>query len=109
VRVHVTQHAGHAVVRPSGELDTASAQELGEAIRLGFEKGLPLVVLDLSAVTFIDSTATSALLQENSAANEQGLSLRLAAPSAPVTRVLAMLGVDDVLDMRATVEDALAG
>ena len=109
MRLEVTEHGGHVVVAPGGELDTASVDRLSQAIRAAFEGGRRLVVLDLEAVTFIDSTAVSALLREHGRAQDEGLSLRLAAAPGAVDRVLEMLGVAGALPVHGTVAEAVAG
>jgi anti-anti-sigma factor len=55
---HVAAHV--IVVAPSGELDVASAVELVDALDAAFAT-VPTVVLDLSEVTFIDSSIVGAV------------------------------------------------
>jgi anti-anti-sigma factor len=61
-----------------------------------------VVTLDMSEVTFIDSTGISMLVKSRGHLEGMGCRLVLAKPSPPVVRVLAMVGlteqflVDDV-------------
>ena len=55
------------------------------------------VTLDLSDVDFIDSSGVSMLLKIQSYLDGMGCRFALANPSAPVVRVLALLGLTDKL------------
>ncbi|MFF8277947.1 STAS domain-containing protein [Streptomyces lateritius] len=61
------------------------------------------VVLDASGITFADSTLLNLLILTHRATD-----LRVAAPTHQVQRLLELTGVDTVLKVRATVEDAAA-
>jgi anti-sigma B factor antagonist len=70
----------YSVVAVRGEVDLHTAPKLRYAIERGAE-GVPAVVVDLSGVAFMDSTALSTLMRAKEAAEKAGSSLRLAAPS----------------------------
>jgi anti-anti-sigma factor len=79
-----------------GELDIATAPELVEMLRrLRYQKHA--VELDLSAVTFMDSTGLTALMDAQIAAESNGWSFRIARASRPVQRVFALAGVTRLL------------
>lgn len=61
------------------------------------------VVVDLAGMTFADSTLLNVLLNFH-----RGHQLRLARPAHQFRRVLELTGADQVLDIRPTVEDAIA-
>lgn len=61
------------------------------------------VVVDAAGFTFADSTVLSALL-----AFQRCHELRLARPAHAFQRMLELTGVDQVFDIRPTVEDAVA-
>jgi anti-sigma B factor antagonist len=77
---------GAGLVRLTGELDLAGAGRVTGAVERVSEAGRP-VVLDLRAVTFIDSSGVRTLLDI-----ERGAARRLAllSPSTPVLRVLEL-------------------
>ncbi|HEY2652669.1 MAG TPA: STAS domain-containing protein [Solirubrobacteraceae bacterium] len=81
-----------AVVTLSGEVDLWSAPELKRTLYDLVAAGRKRLVLDLSGVRFMDSTALGVLigLEHRSADDEQ---LALAAPSAEVLRLLELTGV----------------
>jgi anti-sigma B factor antagonist len=56
------------------------------------------VVLDLAAVTFIDSTGLSALMDARAESNRNGWSFSVQRPSPAVLRVVELAGLEHVLD-----------
>ena len=60
--VEVRRRGGETVVAPSGELDLASAPAVRDALAGALADGAGAVVVDLSRVTFLDSTGLAALL-----------------------------------------------
>ncbi|MCC6830556.1 MAG: STAS domain-containing protein [Thermoleophilia bacterium] len=76
------------VLRLTGELDLATAPEVLAAVEAATCDGGPSrLVLDMSGVSFIDSTGVRTLLEANRVA---GNDLSLLAPSPAVTRVLEL-------------------
>ncbi|MHB1535235.1 MAG: STAS domain-containing protein [Acidimicrobiales bacterium] len=84
---------GRLVMALGGEIDLEVAPRLRAALEAHAEEDL---VLDLSRVTFVDSTGFSALvnvLRQRRAAERE---LPLRAPSRPVRRLLELSGLDQV-------------
>jgi anti-anti-sigma factor len=101
---------GASVVAPTGRLDVAGAPALKDAIgQLVGSNGAPRVVIDMTGVSFVDSTGLgsviSALKQIRSSQGE----LRIASPNQQVRVVLELTTLDRVFPYYATVEEALAG
>ena len=96
---------GGTVLHVAGELDMATAPSLEEAlVGAGFEQR---IVIDLSACTFVDSSAVRVLVasaRDSAAANG---SLALVAPDPGILRVLEISGVDTMLPVHPTLEEAL--
>ncbi|WP_432061023.1 STAS domain-containing protein [Streptomyces sp. S1] len=91
---------GAPVVVARGSYDMQTIAPLATALRAAAE-GRPRVVLDVSAVTFADSSFLNLLILAHRTTD-----LRLAGPTTPVRRILELTGVDTVLKVRSTVEDA---
>lgn len=70
-----------------GEIDLAVADQLSEALREAMASGV--AVVDLSAVTFIDSTGLHAIVSAARSLNGQG-PLVLTRPSRSVARLLGI-------------------
>ncbi|MGH2911594.1 MAG: STAS domain-containing protein [Solirubrobacteraceae bacterium] len=84
-------------VRLEGELDLASEHVVEERLVAIEEQGPTRIVIDLSGLTFIDSSGLRVLLLADSRAREQGFELVLAPGPEPVQRVFEMTGALDVL------------
>jgi anti-sigma B factor antagonist len=84
-------------VQIRGDVDLLTAPELRTALLDATQHDAAQIELDLSAVTFIDSTGISVILQAWQRLNEQGRRLVLTAASRPVTRVLETAGLAELL------------
>lgn len=97
-----------SLVSVSGEVDLYTAervrQGIGEATSVGADK----VLLDLSGVGFIDSSALGVIVQETKRLEGRGRELILVTNDPRTLRVLDVTGLDRVLPRYATLHDALA-
>jgi anti-sigma B factor antagonist len=98
---------GVALVAVSGELDLASVDDLHTALRTAATRS-PSVVVDVSDVSFIDSTALAALLRSNDELSSNGVQMVMACPPGPVRRLLTMTSLDDRLTLAPDRPGALA-
>jgi len=86
--------AGRTVVL-DGELDIAGAQGLSPVIHEAAEAGD--VVVDMAALTFIDSTGLGLLVAAHNTASGAGHALTLRHPGRTVLRTMHIAGLDGVL------------
>jgi anti-sigma B factor antagonist len=91
--------AASGTVRVSGELDLATSPLLIEALDLLAHVAITTVVLDLSAVEFLDSTGLGALVSIRRTLLAAGRSLRLRDVPANARDLLAVTGLDTVFDV----------
>jgi anti-sigma B factor antagonist len=103
-----TNRGGYAIAALSGDLGIASAPVLREQI-LGLLRAASHLIIDLSAVEHADVNGLAALVGSGRRARLLGGSLRLAAPSPEVARVLSAAGLDRHLDIFPTVRSAITG
>jgi anti-sigma B factor antagonist len=96
-----------ALVSVSGELDLYTSERLQQAIGEATSVGADTVLLDLSGVGFIDSTALGMIVQETKRLEGRGHSLLLVTNDPRTVRVFEVTGLDRVLHRRATLHDAL--
>ena len=82
-------YGGNVVVALCGELDIAGA----DGAAAGVAACGPRVIVDLSALEFVDCHALGALLRVQQAARAAGGDVRLAAPRRLVLRVLDLAGL----------------
>ncbi len=98
---------GHLVVA-SGELDISATPRLSTVLALGSASRGGRLVLDLSDVSFIDSTALGTILQAAAQLDEAGTSLAVVAPDGPVRRLLEMTNLTQRVRLFGTREAALS-
>jgi anti-anti-sigma factor len=96
---------GAYVVRVVGDLDMATAPTL-EASLASLDSE-PRVVVDLARCTFIDSAAVRMLVVAARDADAAGRSVALVATEPGILRVLEIAGVDTVLPVHSTIDDAV--
>jgi len=99
---------GRVVVALRGDLDVTGAADAEAAISALLTRGQSLII-DMSALDFIDCSALGALLRVQALARRGGGNVVLAAPQQHVLRVLALTGHDEVFRAQASVEAAVAG
>jgi anti-sigma B factor antagonist len=99
---------GTAVVRGAGRLNMVSAGQLRELVASTVAGGNPRIVVDLSAVDFIDSSGLGALVNGLKTARQAGGDLRISAPNDQVKLVLQLTNMERVLSSYPTAESAYA-
>ncbi|MDP5316291.1 STAS domain-containing protein [Streptomyces poriferorum] len=104
MRIVPRQHRGALVLAVAGDLDIDNVAPLGAALESAARDGEGPVVVDLSDVSFADSTTVNVLLQGQSLL---GPRLRLAAPSPFMERLIGLLGLDSALPVLPTVAEAV--
>ena len=101
---------GVFVVTLGGEIDAFSAPSLREDLRrLVEEKAALVVVIDLGAVTFMDSSALGAIVSVLRRLRERGGELRIVQPRTAASRIFELTGLDAVLDLYDELSDAING
>jgi anti-sigma B factor antagonist len=95
-----------ALVSVSGELDLYVEQELREALAAGAKLDSPTVVVDLSGVSFMDSTVCGILVAETKMLRRRGADLVLVSNGNRSSRVLEMAGIDQVIGVYPTLHAA---
>ena len=96
-----------AVVTPEGRLDLASASEFKKTLTDTVEAGDRILVVDLSNVSFVDSSGLGALISGMKATRIAGGDLRIAQVGDQARLILELTTLDKVMKIYPTVEEAL--
>jgi len=99
---------GRGLVSLRGEVDIYTAPRLKERLVGLLDDGVTGVVVDLSEVTFIDSTALGVLIGGVRRLREAEGRMALVVATRPVERVLTLTGLDRVFTIHATRDAAVA-
>ncbi len=102
----VARDGDAVVVRLAGELDLYNAHVVRETLFESASAQPERLVVDLSAVKFIDSTALGVLIEARTRLPNHGAFL-LAAPGLETKRALSVSGLDRHFALHETVDAAL--
>jgi anti-sigma B factor antagonist len=101
---------GHRIVLAvGGEIDLATAPALRAGIADAWEKGAQDLWIDLTDVTFIDSTGVHALIDARGRAIELDRRLAVICPPGPARHTLELTGIDGSLAVFASRAEAHRG
>lgn len=97
---------GSVILRLAGELDLYNAEDVRGALAQAVESDPKKIVIDMSEVQFVDSTALGVLIEARSKLGRSDLVL--AGPQLETRRTLQVSGLDRHLPVHDSVDDALA-
>jgi anti-sigma B factor antagonist len=98
---------GVPVVTAPEEIDITNASVLRAAVSDAVEAGSALVIVDMSRTRFCDSAGLNALVAVDRQARADGGEVRLVIAARAIVRVVALTGVDRVIAIYGSLEDAL--
>jgi len=87
---------GTAVLHLHGEIDIETAPHLDTALAAVEAMGVPTIVLDLSGLTFIDTSGLNRMVVALKRQREQGGDVVLQSPCEQTLRVLEIVGLTQV-------------
>jgi anti-sigma B factor antagonist len=96
------------VIAVRGEIHVTTAPEFSRRLNEAIARGKTSVVLDLSAVEFIDSTGLSVLLNGLRRVTRAQGRLALVCANPTVLRLFEITKLDTTFDIRQSREDAIA-
>jgi len=100
---------GPVIVTLPPEIDAGNAEQACEKLYEAFAAGAAVVIADLTATTFCDSSGIQQMMMAHAHAVSAGAQLRLAiSPSGAVARVVELMGIGKALDIYANTDDAAA-
>ncbi|WP_063271505.1 STAS domain-containing protein [Amycolatopsis keratiniphila] len=104
--ISITASATDTVVTVTGEIDISVSDDLRRALdeELRFKPGV--LIADLSAVTFCDSSGFTVFVQTRANAEEAGVPFVLVTQERALLRPMSLLGLDAVLTVHPTLDSA---
>ena len=101
LRTRFSRYGTVETLHVSGELDIAAGPVLTRSVVRALDGHGGEFHLDFSGLAFMDSSGAEALLSVHNQVESLGRRLVIVSPSRPVEHVLALLGLDQVLDVRS--------
>jgi anti-sigma B factor antagonist len=95
------------VVAVGGEIDLFTAPELKAAIGEALESGHTRIVVDLSATTFLDSTALGVLIGAVKRLRSRDGVLTIVNTDPNIAKTFEITGLDQIFTIRPTREEAV--
>jgi anti-sigma B factor antagonist len=108
VTVGETHAAGYTTIAVAGDVDVYTGPELRGRIFDVFGSGRHQVIIDLSAVEFLDSTGLGVLVAALNLAHECDGGLWLVCTQERMLRLFAMTGLDSMFSLYGSVDELLA-
>jgi anti-sigma B factor antagonist len=95
------------VARLTGEIDLSNAESIGSALIDAMPNHEHVLILDMSAVEYLDSAGIQLIYQLRERLRARGQNLRLVIPaSSPSHDALRLAGLTEHVEMAETVEEA---
>jgi anti-sigma B factor antagonist len=108
--ISVTHEGGIAIVGVTGERDLSNVDALNDALKAVLSDQTTSCLLDLSGLTFMDSTVIHALVRwskEAQVSEREALAIMVGGPDTPAARVLGLVGMLKRLPVFGTREAAM--
>jgi anti-sigma B factor antagonist len=106
LRINVENADGRAVVRVAGEIDVYTAPRLREQLlRVAGDGSL---IVDLTDVSFLDSTALGVLVGAMKRQRERGGTMLIVTTGTRISRLFEITGLSRVFSLYDSVQDAVA-
>jgi anti-anti-sigma factor len=99
LEVTTQDSGGHVTVSLKGELDLSSVGKVEEELERVEKDGPSVLVLDLSQLSFLDSTGLRAVVTADERARSNGRRLVIIRGPDPVQRVFAITRLEERLEM----------
>ncbi len=106
--VHAERHGDAVVLDVYGEVDMATAPVLEESIKEALGRAPEVLVVDLSAVSFLASAGMSALIGGNQLAGDK-TDFRLVATGSATLRPMELTGIAGEFSIHPSRDQALSG
>jgi anti-anti-sigma factor len=94
--IRTSREGSTATVAADGEIDPSTVDELRTAVTAA-ASGVDNLLLDLTAVEFIDSAGLGGLLELRSTLRSRAVTLRIAAGEGPVRQAMEITGLSELL------------
>ena len=99
---------GTKVLDVTGEIDVYTAPQFRDAVNTVINSGQKHLVVDMTNVTYMDSSGFGALLSATRRLRPQGGTVNLVKVSSAIDRILTITRLNTVFTTYSSVEDALA-
>jgi anti-anti-sigma factor len=100
-------HETTVIVSCAGEIDMLTAPILERGVEIALQRGPAAMIVDLTHVDFLASCGMGVLMTAHEACSP-AVQFAVVADSAMTSRPMRLIGLTDIIDVHATLDDALA-
>jgi anti-sigma B factor antagonist len=104
----LTVRDGMAIVTTPAEIDISNAGQLRGALLAAAAEHQPVMILDMTATEFCDSTGLNVLVRAYQQAERDAVQMRLVVRGPALRRILAVTGVGGLFPLYESLTTALA-
>lgn len=105
--IRVEERGSWSILRLTGDLDLATSPNLREAIIRLIDEGTRQIVVDLSALEFMDSSGLGVLVAALKRVRENGATLNLVAGGEKILKLFRITGLLQVFRIDSSVDGAI--
>ena len=105
MQIATTPGSDRYVITVSGEVDLATSPELDTAIIAAIESGTSSVAIDLTDVSFMDSSGLGVIVRGLKRCREADKDLDLVITNERVLKVFGITGLDQVITIHHSIAD----
>ena len=109
LRISVSAGPTYTLVTLAGECDLHTGRQLRDVLTSEVSRGARRMILELSGLSFMDSTGMQVLLSIRTVLSVRGGTLALVAPQPVVARILELTGADQYIPVYDSLEEAQTG
>ncbi len=106
MKINTREEAGYTIIELGGEIDLSCSPEVRKQILACLQSQHNLLI-DMSGVTYIDSSGVASLVEGYQTAKKQGLKFGLIGVSDSAINVLRLARLDKVFPIHASVAERL--
>ena len=107
LEIEIKDMQGGKILEAAGEIDIYTAPQFKDAINSILETGQKHLVIEMAAVTYMDSSGFGALLSATRRLRPDGGTINLVKCSAAIDRILTITRLDTVFVKHDSIDDAL--
>jgi len=107
MKVRRTERDGIPILHLEGEFDSFETDLVRKGVEDALEQGHKALLLDLSAMTFANSTTLAYFISAQTRAQREGGRVILVQPSSFIRKTLRTLGFEQVLQIEDDLDEAL--
>lgn len=105
MQIATTPGSDRYIIKVSGEVDLATSPDLDVAIIAAIDSGTSSVAIDLTDVSFMDSSGLGVIVRGLKRCREADIDLDLVITNERVLKVFGITGLDQVIPIHASIED----